>query len=532
MFVPAGLAFAAEDPLLSLLWIGSVTVATQLNVSILPRLRLDASLGAPVSIAIAVLFPPPFAVLANVVAVHPREIRGQAPATMVVFNHAQLGLSAGGASMAASLVPIALTTGVGVLLRTAAAVLAYNLINSLAVSLVLPLLRRTSIVEAARESTSPIPRFSVDFGLSLLLAVLIVVAYQATGPLAIGLLALPLWLGYSALQSARLAEDRAEALAGQVRDLGTLNTTLQELLSSRSDVQVTMITRQALRSALHVDRVELSLDGRLPDDLEGIPVPGAGPAVIGLPADAEDPSGAVIEAVAGVVGMTLTRQRLERELAEVQRARAALSARILEEGNVERSQMATELHDHVLPALAAAQIQADNVRTAIERGSVDRASQISSAVADSVQDGISKLRDVLEDVQRATVTPGELPLGLEAALSELRLHHGVDGQLSVGEGVKDIPFALEILMLQFARGALANVGLHAQAARVWIQLDTTDKAMWLEVRDDGKGFDPALVPEGHHGLTLMAQRVRLARGEFEVVSAAGQGTRLRMEVPL
>jgi signal transduction histidine kinase len=256
--------------------------------------------------------------------------------------------------------------------------------------------------------------------------------------------------------------------------------------------------------------------------LRRVPITGGYPATIGVPEGLPDPTMAVVEAIAGFVGMTLTRQQLEQELAEVQRARAALAGRILEEGNAERSRMASELHDDVLPAMAAVQIQSENVR----------ADELAAAAADSVHDAIRRLRGVLEDVKRQTVTPGSLPRGIARALADLKLHHGVDAKLILPNPMPHIPFALEILMLETARGALANVGLHAAANHVQIEVDTTEAAIWMEVRDDGRGFDPRELSKGHDGLALMTQRVELTRGRFVIDSAVGRGTRLRMEVPL
>ena len=57
----------------------------------------------------------------------------------------------------------------------------------------------------------------------------------------------------------------------------------------------------------------------------------------------------------------------------------------------------------------------------------------------------------------------------------------------------------------------------------------------LEVSDDGRGFDIRTVEqdsEGHFGLRMMGDLVRDAGGRFDLVSAPGEGTAVRMEVPL
>jgi len=53
----------------------------------------------------------------------------------------------------------------------------------------------------------------------------------------------------------------------------------------------------------------------------------------------------------------------------------------------------------------------------------------------------------------------------------------------------------------------------------------------LEVSDNGVGFNPGQRREEHVGVTGMRERAEAADGTLEVVSAAGQGTDIVMELP-
>jgi signal transduction histidine kinase len=510
------------------MWTGFIAASHLLVLPALPRNYLEVSLGAPVITASAVLLPPPLVVLINFIGfVNERELRLEAPLALSLFNRAQLALSAGAAAVAAQAQPWGQVVGAVV------AVLVYNLLNTIFVTLSLTTRRRVEVSQAARMATAPFPGFMVDFGLVTLLALYVVLAYDTAGPFAVGLLALPLWLGFSALRSSRKAEDRAEELADRVRELETLNAAATEFLTARRGDHASFVATGALGRALDSDQVDVALDGHLHrDDLRSLSVPGAEPAAVGVPHGLSERQLAVVEAIAGLLGMTLVRQQLEQDLAEVQRARAALSGRILEEGTRERSRIALEIHDDVLPSLAAAQIQADNVRSAIAAGAVDRASDIARATYEAAHAGIGRLREVLDDLHRQILVPGALRPHLLDALAELRMHHGIDGELVAAEELPPLPHAVEILVLETVRGCLANVARHAGAGAIEVHLDVTEATIAVEVRDDGRGFDPEAVEEGHHGLALMAQRVELARGRFAVDSAPGKGTRVRAEVPM
>ena len=71
----------------------------------------------------------------------------------------------------------------------------------------------------------------------------------------------------------------------------------------------------------------------------------------------------------------------------------------------------------------------------------------------------------------------------------------------------------------------------------WIELGLeSPDTVTLIVRDDGVGFDPAIleqiVPRGHLGLKQMRERAENLKGRFELHSQPGGGTEIRIVLPL
>ena len=533
-FVPGGLSALLASPGEGALWLLFISAANMLRIPVLPRFNMEVTLGAPVVVAAAVLLSPAFALLLTGLALTgERELKLRAPLWPALFNRAQEALSAGGASVAAAWLGAQMGQSVPALVgQTLIAVMVFNAANIVLVTVGLWSRGQFEGSEAVKHTSAPFPRFAVDFGLVLFLGVLVVVAYDAVGPWSLFLLALPLWLGYSALSSARESEDRAEELALRVRELETLNSLGTELVQARAREQVETTTRQALQEALGTERVEFSLDGDIPEERDVVKVLGSEPAAVGVPFDLGARSSAVVHAVAGLAGMALQRLDLERELAENEKARARLSERILEEATQERSRIALYLHDDVLPCFAAGEIQADNVRTALAVGKPEQADDLAGSVHAAVHDGIARLRQVLDELRDQVLVPGELRDGLQGALDDLGLRSGVKGSLIAPDSLPTLPLAIEILVLEVVRGCLTNVARHAQAEHAEVRVDLHHEGLTVSVVDDGDGFDMANVGTDHHGLDLMRQRVELARGRMTIESQPGDGTRVHLEVPL
>lgn len=310
-----------------------------------------------------------------------------------------------------------------------------------------------------------------------------------------------------------------------------LSVLAQQLLSARDRDQVLARAERALmavlgREAVAVERSPASRCG----DRATVTVPGSSATWISVRADASSASMAFVESAAGLTGMALRRLEMEDELHRVEQARATLSGEVLEEASRERGRIATRIHDEVLPHLAAATIQADNVQAAADAGQTERTGELATKARHAVHDGIACLREVLDDLQHETVVPGRLREGLEELLDDLCRKEGIDARLDAPEALPAIPFAVELLVVETVRGCLGNVARHAQASEVVVSLAVYDCHVAVEVRDDGAGFDPETTPRGH-GLALMAQRVEMARGRLAVRSAPGQGTTVTMEIP-
>lgn len=132
--------------------------------------------------------------------------------------------------------------------------------------------------------------------------------------------------------------------------------------------------------------------------------------------------------------------------------------------------------------------------------------------------------------------------GLVAALTPLLDGYRGEGapkvelRSNVGVGAR-FPKHVERCLYRVAQESTSNALRHARASAVRVTLMAHEDSVELLVEDDGRGFDvpmplTALVSERRYGLAGVAQRVTSARGELEVHSAPGSGTRVWATVPL
>jgi signal transduction histidine kinase len=60
----------------------------------------------------------------------------------------------------------------------------------------------------------------------------------------------------------------------------------------------------------------------------------------------------------------------------------------------------------------------------------------------------------------------------------------------------------------------------------------TPEQVQVSIEDDGHGFDPSNIPDGHYGLVGINERIKLLGGQLTLCSAPGEGTKLDVAIPL
>jgi PAS domain S-box-containing protein len=219
-------------------------------------------------------------------------------------------------------------------------------------------------------------------------------------------------------------------------------------------------------------------------------------------------------------------------LEESETARHELTRRLTNAQEKERTRIARELHDDIGQSLAILRIQ------------MLRAGQPVSGMMGkrhpTITDLCNDLKLLAEKVSRIShqLHSSELEyLGLAVAIQSHCREFSVQYKIAVDCSCTNIPEDLDSLLalslLRIVQEALHNAAKHSQAKSIQVAVKGSDTDLSLLIADDGVGFDleGAKLAAGL-GLISMRERIHLAHGQFEIVSAPGKGTRITARVPL
>lgn len=204
----------------------------------------------------------------------------------------------------------------------------------------------------------------------------------------------------------------------------------------------------------------------------------------------------------------------------------AYTNRKLEE---QRLTFARDVHDELGGMLTA--LKMDVARIA-RRVATDELRGMTQGALDLTQTIIETAKAISESLRPSALDHVGLAVAIARDLDDFSGRSGVQHTLSGDDAPLRLPPRRAIAAYRIFFEGLTNIARHAQARRVDVTLAERDGWFELELRDDGRGFQPATLPPDALGLLSMSERARSVGGELAIDSAPGQGTRLLLKVPL
>ena len=208
-----------------------------------------------------------------------------------------------------------------------------------------------------------------------------------------------------------------------------------------------------------------------------------------------------------------------------------LSRKLMVAQENERARIARELHDDLSQSLAL---------LAIQLQVLGKGSDTPDPLKARLDDLTGQIQRISSDVHRISheLHPSKLnQLGLEASLGgfcrEIAQAHSLKVQFEATNIPRSLPEDVSLCVYRIAQESLQNVAKHSDASIASVTIERRDNEIRLIVSDNGRGFDPqAARSQESLGLISMEERIRAVKGELNVVSTIGSGTRVCVDVPI
>jgi len=223
-------------------------------------------------------------------------------------------------------------------------------------------------------------------------------------------------------------------------------------------------------------------------------------------------------------------EEASKQLLERQRVLRALSNRMAEERQDERTQIAAYLHDDLAQSLFQLTLRLEMAKKRLNQGDMTAVEKDLDDISAIKERTSNMVRSLVRDLHRSPIGRE----GLGEALQSFADEASRDTPVTMAVDVVDVtlPPPIQLLIYQIGREAVMNSMKHAEPSNILISVHETETGVELQVRDDGAGFDTNQgQPEGHFGTVMMRERALVAGGTFSIESEVGRGATVTARFP-
>ncbi len=243
-----------------------------------------------------------------------------------------------------------------------------------------------------------------------------------------------------------------------------------------------------------------------------------------LPVLSADEIGTVAQHFNSMLGGLHERERYAQQNVFLTEDLKTSRARLVAASDEARRRVERDLHDGAQQRLVLMNLKLNLLRKELQ-GS--RSLRTVEEVADDLSSALEELRGLARGIYPQVLTSDGVVAALESVATEARTPIQVSG-VGVGRYADEIEAAVYFCCLE----ALQNASKYAgKDASVQVKLAVTNGRLLFEVRDDGRGFDPAKAGS-LSGLNNMTDRIGALGGEVDIESMPGAGTTVRGAIPV
>ncbi|MFZ1007099.1 MAG: two-component regulator propeller domain-containing protein [Candidatus Sulfotelmatobacter sp.] len=199
----------------------------------------------------------------------------------------------------------------------------------------------------------------------------------------------------------------------------------------------------------------------------------------------------------------------------------------------ERNRLAREMHDTLIQGCAgvSALLEAHSSFEDADSGARD---SLLNCARTQLRTTIDEAREAVWDLRHADGSATVVGPMLEAMTQQIGHEFGVPVECHVSGKPFDLEQSTAHELLMVVREALHNAIRHGQPTRIGVRAVFAENEFQVQIKDDGRGFDPAAVsasPNGHYGLVGMRERIERVGGTMALKSKSGEGTELTLHIP-
>jgi len=197
----------------------------------------------------------------------------------------------------------------------------------------------------------------------------------------------------------------------------------------------------------------------------------------------------------------------------------------------ERRSLAREIHDDTIQSLIALN---QRIQLIMMKADEPQKKELQELLA-LVKQTMENLRRMIRGLRPIYLEDLGLSASLEMLVNEMEQAANIPIKFQLHGVERRLDPNTEMLLYRMVQESLNNVIHHAEASHSWVELGFSETELFIQIRDDGKGFVVPANPtgftqHGHFGLVGMQERAEIINADFSISASPNNGTEIKIKI--
>jgi signal transduction histidine kinase len=220
-------------------------------------------------------------------------------------------------------------------------------------------------------------------------------------------------------------------------------------------------------------------------------------------------------------------------LQEKEHLRASLLHQVITAQEAERKRLSRELHDETAQALTSLIV---SMRVLADKASDDKQRELLLSARDVAAEVLLDVRNMAVELRPTVLDDLGLTAAMRKYVADFQDRFGIMVQFAADPAIPAMDSDLSVTLYRIMQESLTNAARHSGASKIDIHLEAAADAVWLRIRDNGKGMLSGELErawrEKRLGVYGMQERIELCSGQFNLESIPGSGTLITVSIPI
>jgi signal transduction histidine kinase len=198
----------------------------------------------------------------------------------------------------------------------------------------------------------------------------------------------------------------------------------------------------------------------------------------------------------------------------------------------ERNRLSRELHDTLAHTLSGQAVNLEAIKLMIPSNQAEVHKMLDHSLSNT-RAGLAETRRALKALRSQQLEDLGLCMVIKNLAKDASSRGDFNLVLNIPDHLSELTPDIEQSIYRIAQESLENILRHANARNVELIIESDNHHLLFMITDDGEGFDLQNIDlDNKLGIQGMRERVELIRGEFSILSNQGEGTTVRLSIPL